>query len=123
MRDVSRKALGQLEAEVLAALARRGGEAGTAELLPHLDADLAYTTVNTVLFRLYEKKLVTRVRAGRHYRYRLAVDESELVAGRMRDHLRHASDPGGVLSRFVRTLSAAEERALRDILGGRGEPR
>jgi predicted transcriptional regulator len=117
---VSRKALGQLEAEVLAALAGLGGAAGTSELLARLDGDPAYTTVNTILYRLYNKKLVTRVRDGRHYQYRLAVDESALVADRMRDHLRHASDPGGVLSRFVRTLSPDEERKLREILGGDG---
>lgn len=113
---MSRRPLGRLEAEVLAALAAAGGAAGTAELRVRLDGDPAYTTVNTVLHRLYEKKLVTRVRAGRHYRYRLAVDESELVAGRMRDHLRLASDPGTVLNRFARSLSAEEARELRAFL-------
>ncbi|GLW67168.1 hypothetical protein Arub01_54110 [Actinomadura rubrobrunea] len=113
---MARRALGQLEAEVLAALAALGGSAGTAELRSRLEGNPAYTTVNTILFRLHEKKLVTRERSGRHYRYRLAVDESELVAGRMRDHLRHASDPGGVLSRFVETLSPDEARKLREIL-------
>jgi predicted transcriptional regulator len=112
--------LGQLEAEVLAALASLGGSAGTGELRARLDGDPAYTTVNTILFRLHEKELVTRVRVGRHYRYRLAVDESELVAGRMRDHLRHASDPGSVLSQFAQSLSAEEARKLREFLDREG---
>ncbi|KAB2374177.1 BlaI/MecI/CopY family transcriptional regulator [Actinomadura montaniterrae] len=115
---MSRRALGQLEAEVLAALAGLGGDAGTAELMARLEGEPAYTTVGTILYRLYRKGIVTRVRDGRQYRYRLAVDESALVADRMRDQLRHASDPGSVLSRFVRTLTPEEERKLREILGG-----
>jgi predicted transcriptional regulator len=121
MRPVSRRPLGRLEAEVLAALAAAGGLASTAELRARLDGDPAYTTVNTVLHRLHEKRLVTRVRAGRHYRYRLAVDESELVAGRMREHLRHASDPGTVLNRFARSLSVEEARKLREFLRAEGD--
>ncbi|WP_131735499.1 BlaI/MecI/CopY family transcriptional regulator [Actinomadura roseirufa] len=117
---MKRRALGQLEAEVLAALASLGGSAGTAELRSRLEGDPAYTTVNTILFRLYEKGFLTRARAGRHYRYRLAIDESEFVADRMHDHLRHASDPGGVLSRFVQALSADEARKLRELLGREG---
>ncbi|WP_242888433.1 BlaI/MecI/CopY family transcriptional regulator [Actinomadura litoris] len=113
-----RRPLGQLEAEVLAALAGLGGSARTAELVERLDGEPAYTTVNTILHRLHEKRLVTRTRAGRHYRYRLAIDESELVAGRMREHLRLASDPGTVLSRFVSTLSDEEARQLRAFLEG-----
>ncbi len=106
---------------MLAALAGLGGSASTAELVARLDGDPAYTTVNTILHRLCEKALISRTRAGRHYRYRLAVDESELVAGRMRAHLRHASDPVSVLNRFVRTLSSEEARQLRELLDDPGE--
>ncbi|MFC5754403.1 BlaI/MecI/CopY family transcriptional regulator [Actinomadura rugatobispora] len=106
---------------MLAALAALGGTAGTAELQARLEGHSAYTTVNTILFRLHEKGLVTRARVGRHYRYRLAVDESELVADRMHDHLRHASDPGTALSRFVQALSNDEARKLREILNRSGD--
>lgn len=115
-----RRQLGQLEAEVLAALAAADGHLSPAEIRARLDGEPAYTTVNTVLFRLYDKRLVTRERKGRHFTYRLAVDESRLVADRMHDHLRYASDPSGVLSRFVQTLSSEEERLLRSILGRDG---
>ncbi|MBC6462098.1 BlaI/MecI/CopY family transcriptional regulator [Actinomadura sp. HBU206391] len=118
---MTRRQLGQLEAEVLAALAAADGPVATAELRSRLSGDPAYTTVNTILFRLYEKRLVTRVRVGRHYQYRLAVDEAQLVAGRMHDHLRYASNASSVLSQFVQTLSADEAQALREILDSPGD--
>jgi len=105
-----------LEAEVLAALAAVDEPLSTADLRARIPGEPAYTTINTILFRLHAKQMVTRVRQGRHYLYRLAVDESRLVADRMHDHLRVASDPSGVLSRFVQNLSAEEERALREVL-------
>ncbi|TDC93079.1 BlaI/MecI/CopY family transcriptional regulator [Actinomadura sp. 7K507] len=117
---MARRPLGRLEAEVLAALAGADDAVSTAELRDRIPGDPAYTTVNTILFRLYAKHLVTREREGRHYRYRLAVDESRLVADRMRDHLRHASDPSSVLSRFVQTLTSDEEETLRMILDHTG---
>ncbi|TDC56428.1 BlaI/MecI/CopY family transcriptional regulator [Actinomadura sp. KC345] len=113
---MARRPMGRLEAEVLAALAGADDAMSTAELRDRVPGDPAYTTVNTILFRLHAKRLVTREREGRLYRYRLAVDESRLVADRMRDHLRHASDPSSVLSRFVQTLTSDEERALRAVL-------
>ncbi|GAA2103516.1 BlaI/MecI/CopY family transcriptional regulator [Actinomadura alba] len=108
--------MGQLEAEVLAALAAADGPISTAGLRDRIPGDPAYTTINTILFRLHAKHLVTRERHGRHFLYRLAVDESRLVADRMRDHLRHASDPSSVLSRFVQNLTTDEEDALRAVL-------
>lgn len=114
---MSRRPLGRLEAEVLAALAASDGPAGTGELRDRIPGDPAYTTVNTILFRLHAKRLVTRERHGRQYKYRLVVDESRLVADRMRDHLRYASDPSSVLTRFVADLSPDEEKALRAVLG------
>ncbi|GAA1553894.1 BlaI/MecI/CopY family transcriptional regulator [Actinomadura kijaniata] len=113
-----RRQLGQLEAEVLAALAAADGFVTTARLRDRLSGDPAYTTVNTILFRLHDKGLVVRERSGRRFRYRLVVDESKLVAGRMRDQLRVASDPAGVLAQFVRTLNADETAALRELLDG-----
>ena len=46
------------------------------------------------------------------------MDESALVADRMHEHLRHASDPVSVLNRFVRTLTTEEARHLRAMLEG-----
>jgi predicted transcriptional regulator len=76
--------------------------------------------VNTILFRLYKKRLVTRVRNGRQYNYRLAIDQAKLVADRMRTQLSYASDPLNALNQFVKTLSADEEQALRKVLDRQG---
>ena len=119
---MSRRQLGQLEAEVLAALAAADGYISATDLRTRLDGDPAYTTVNTILFRLHGKGLITRMRAGRYYVYRLAVDEARLVADRMHDQLSYPSDPTSVLSRFVQTLSVEEEQALRQILNDHAEP-
>lgn len=113
---MSRKRLGQLEAEILALLAGAEDYLSTAQLREKLDGSPAYTTVNTVLFRLLDKKMVERAQRGRGFAYRLLVDESELAAGRMFDHLRVASDPSDVLNQFVHGLNPAEEKALRELL-------
>jgi len=111
--------LGQLEAEVLAAVAV-AGPVSAADVAARVSGAPAYTTINTILFRLLDKGLVTRAREGRQFLYRTAVDEARLVADRMHDHLRHASDASSVLSRFVQTLSSEEERELRRILNEGG---
>jgi predicted transcriptional regulator len=51
----------------------------------HLDQSdrRAYTTVMTVLNRLVEKKLLTRVRDGRNYVYRAGIDRESFVADRI----------------------------------------
>ncbi|RFU42740.1 BlaI/MecI/CopY family transcriptional regulator [Actinomadura logoneensis] len=119
---MTRRRLGQLEAEVLAALAAAERPVSTAQLRDALTGAPAYTTVNTILFRLLGKGLVSRMREGRHFLYKLAVDESLLVADQMRARLRVASDPREVLARFVATLSREEELTLRAILAHPHEP-
>jgi predicted transcriptional regulator len=109
--------MGVLEAEVLAALSAAGRPLSPQELLDGLgDADLAYSTVTTVLTRLAAKGLVVRERAGRHYAYRLAVDEAQVVAGQMYDRLARSGDRSGVLRQFVTELGADDAVALRALL-------
>jgi predicted transcriptional regulator len=119
--EVSRRRLGQLEAEVLAVLAGADGYLSPAELRERLAGTPAHTTVNTVLFRLLDKKMVERLPRGRGFVYRLVADESGLAAERMFTHLRLAHNPSSVLSQFVQGLSASEEAALRAFLDERGE--
>ncbi|MGW0197173.1 BlaI/MecI/CopY family transcriptional regulator [Nonomuraea sp. NPDC003201] len=117
---MSRRKLGQLEAEVLAVLAGADGFLPPQEICDRLDGDPAYTTVNTILFRLLDKRLVERTKQGRAYAYRLTADESGLAAERMFGHLRLAHNPSAVLGQFVHGLSPQEEAALRALLEGSG---
>jgi predicted transcriptional regulator len=111
-----RRPMGSLEAAVLDQLWGHPDGATPAVIMDGLDSDLAYTTVMTVLTRLWEKGLAHRERQGRAYLYRAAVSEAELIAQRMSAALDRANDHRATLSRFVVGLSKKDERLLRRIL-------
>lgn len=112
-----RRATGELESEVLALLWALDAEGATpAEVQASVGSDLAYTTVMTILSRLWKKGLVDRERRGRAYAYRPVVSEADLAAQRMKAHLDRAGDREGALNRFVDALPKKDERALRRIL-------
>ncbi|WP_329139900.1 BlaI/MecI/CopY family transcriptional regulator [Streptomyces sp. NBC_01476] len=114
-----RRARGELEAEVLAALWAAGEPVGAGTVREQVAGDPAYTTVLTILTRLHEKGLVTRERAGRGYLYAPLHDEAGHAAAGMRDFLDHGGDRAAVLSRFVSGLSAEDEKLLERLLRGR----
>lgn len=111
--------MGALEHEVLVHLWQLPGAATPAEVLAHMCDDLAYTTVMTILARLWKKGLVTRERRGRAFAYQAVFTEAELAARRMGAALERANDRAAVLSRFVGQLSKNDERILRRVLGDR----
>lgn len=108
--------MGALEGEVLLALWATEEGATPAQVLAELGDDLAYTTVMTILTRLWHKGLVDRERRGRAFVYRPSVTEADLAARRMQEHLEGVRDREAVLSRFVGTLSKRDERLLRRLL-------
>jgi predicted transcriptional regulator len=114
--DSGRRARGTLEQEVVAALAAAAEPMTPAQVRDQLGADLAYTTVMTVLARLSEKGLVTRERVGRAYAYTAVQDEAEVTARQMQRLLDAGDDRAAVLSRFVGVLSDDDERLLIDLL-------
>lgn len=129
---VTRRAHGTLESAVLAILWKAGRPLSPAEVREHLTAqgesrgqdpgdaaELAYTTVVTILTRLAEKGALTRARDGRAYRYAPVADEAGLAARRLTAMLDTATDRQAVLSRFVEDLSDHDERLLRDLLDTR----
>jgi predicted transcriptional regulator len=79
--------------------------------------ELAYTTVMTVLDRLAKKKLTSRERDGKAWRYRAAAPREELAADLMRDALDRAGDRREALVRFVGQVSDEEAALLREALG------
>lgn len=111
-----RRQTGELEQEVLLQLWTLGQPSTPAEVLSQLDDDLAYTTVMTILSRLWQKGLVVRKRRGRAFAYEPALSEAELTARRMRESLSASSDPKAALVTFVGTLTRAQARVLQDRL-------
>ncbi|RLK53915.1 putative transcriptional regulator [Actinokineospora cianjurensis] len=114
-----RRRPGELAAHVLNTLAEAGRPLSPGELLELLDppGSLSYSAVVTTLTRLYEKKAVTRERAGRAYRYTAVTDPSALVAWRMSRLLDADPDHTSVLTRFVSALDEKDEQTLRRLLG------
>ena len=107
---------GALEAEVLHRLWAAGGSMTPAEMLESLGGDLAYTTITTVLTRLWGKGLVERLPAGRGFSYRAVVSEAEHAASRIRAVLGAVQDREGALAHFVGALDKRDEKALRKVL-------
>ncbi len=114
---LGRRAPGSLAGAVLDILLRADRALTPAEVRDEL-ADLSYSTVVTILTRLYAKGVVSRERsAGRAFAYRPVADESGLAARRMHQVLAGEVDREAVLTRFVSDLSAADEQVLRELLG------
>jgi BlaI family transcriptional regulator, penicillinase repressor len=108
--------MGALEAQVLNQLWEAGRPLTPREVLASIDPELAYTTVLTILTRLWKKGLAERAPDGRVYRYRPKLDEAEYVATAMQRELDRAHDQTAVLSRFVDRLPKRDLRLLRKLL-------
>lgn len=116
---VPRRAAGTLEAEVLGILRDAGEPLTPGEVRQRLPAgrggELSYSTVVTIVSRLYDKGLLARQRVGRGFTY-TPVDEASLAAIRMSQALGSGTDHDAVLSRFVSGLSGRDARLLRSLL-------
>lgn len=110
--------LGSLEAELLTVLWRRGGWVSApevhAELLMH--RPVGYTTVSTVLIRLWQKGHLERVRDGRAFAYRAVRTKEQFAATRMAGLLSDLDDRPRALSWFLDLLGADERAQLRRLL-------
>ena len=118
-----RRGMGELESAVMRQLWDAGRPLSPAEVRDALGGELAYTTVMTILGRLWEKGLTQRERRGRAYVYWPPVSEAELAAQRMRAALDRTADRETTLARFVEELSPNDEGVLRQLLGRLGRRR
>ena len=112
--------LGDRELDVMGVLWELGSGTVT-EVRAQLPADLAYTTVLTILRNLEEKEFVSHEAEGRAHRYFPLVARQtarKTALARLIDKLFHGS-PDLLLAQLVadRDLSAAELRRLRKQLG------
>ncbi len=115
-----RRAVGELENDVLTILWSAGIPLTPSEVLEQHGSNLAYTTVMTVLSRLWQKGHVTRTQRGRAFGYAPKLSEGEFGAAQLAEALSKVQDRPAALSRFVGTLSGAEARQLRAALDERG---
>jgi BlaI family penicillinase repressor len=116
---MSEPALGSRELDVMRVLWDLGS--GTvAEVREQLPADLAYTTVLTILRNLEEKDYVSRSSEGRAHRYSPRVDRAAArrsAIARIVDTLFHGAPEELVLHMVEdRTLSKADIRKLNDLI-------
>ena len=115
--------LGELERAVMDVLWNAPDGSTAQEIVEQLaardgTAELATTTVLTVLDRLRRKDFVTRERAGRAHRYRAARTRDDVIAASMLAVLETTDDRRSALVRFAGAVSAEEAALLREALAG-----
>jgi BlaI family transcriptional regulator, penicillinase repressor len=117
--DAHHHGLGPLERQVLDAVWRLG-RASVREVRSALPQAVAYTTVMTVLDRLYKKGVLERQRAGRAFVYSAAVSPEQLQSSVAMGLLRRLLGGGGeaaspVLSNLVDTVGERDRRLLDEL--------
>lgn len=108
------RTLGELEARVMRVLWHRQKPTTVREVFEQVtvERDLAYTTVMTVMERLWRKGLLSREPRGRAFQYTAAVSEAEYTAGLMHGLLTTSRDRRQVLAHFLRGMRKADEAEL-----------
>lgn len=111
------RALGELEARVMRVLWEAEKPLTVRETLSTLasEREFAYTTVMTILERLWRKGFLHREGRGRAYEYTAAVSEAEYTARLMHEMLAGASDRRAALAHFVGRMGGADEAELRRL--------
>jgi len=110
--------LGALESKVMDVLWNASSPLSVREVHDSLitTADLAYTTVMTVLDRLAKKHILLRDRDGKAWHYRPAASREQLLVGEVLEAFRH---PGVDAETFGAALVAGLTPAERSALGAR----
>lgn len=80
------------------------------------DRDLAYTTVMTVMDKLYRKGWLRRERVGRAYRYEPVSTRAAYTATLMNEAWATSDNAAEALVHFFGMMSPEQQRALRSAL-------
>ena len=115
--------MGELERMVMGVLWDQRGWLTPGEVHEVLAAKrpLAYTTVMTILVRLWQKGRLERQRDGRAFAYRALHSREEHAADAMAKLLGDVEDRPTALAHFLQSLSAADRAQLRRTLRGQGK--
>ena len=114
----ARLPMGELEAKVMNVLWDRRGWMTPGEVHDVLAAQrpMAYTTVMTILVRLWQKGRLERQRDGRAFAYRPLQNREEHAAASMSDLLTKVENRPAALACFVESLGPADRAQLRRML-------
>ncbi|MGH9205678.1 MAG: BlaI/MecI/CopY family transcriptional regulator [Acidimicrobiales bacterium] len=113
----ARRAHGELETGVMAAVAAAAVPVTVHEVGQTVDAELSHTAVHTILNRLVDKGLLERDKTGRRHVYRPAANAATVVAHQMDALLHRGPSRAAVLRSFLSALGEEDERYLREWLG------
>ena len=110
--------LGELENEVMTRLWHWNRPATVREVLEDLlrERELAYTTVMTVMDKLFQKGLLRREQDGRAFRYEPVSSREAYTAALMNDAWATSDNPAAALVHFFGMMSPEQQEALRDAL-------
>jgi predicted transcriptional regulator len=111
-----RRGYGDLAQAILDLVSQAGVPVTPAQVRDALGGELAYTTVMTVMARLYDRGLLSRKRSGRAFAYTAVGDPAQVTARRMHRLLDVDADRAGVLARFVDGLTGEDEQLVRSLL-------
>jgi predicted transcriptional regulator len=113
------RAFGELEERIMKVLWRREEPATVRDVHDVLteETPLAYTTVMTVMDRLWRKGFLERRPRGRAYEYVPVHTEAEHTAALMHELLSRTRDRRTALAHFVRGMRKGDEAELLRLTG------
>ncbi|MCA1712756.1 MAG: BlaI/MecI/CopY family transcriptional regulator [Actinobacteria bacterium] len=116
---------GELEAAVMDRLWTAGDGRLVRDVLTELqvDREIAYTTVMTVMERLFRKGMLTRVQQGKAFIYAPAMTRADYTANAMAAALAGTRDRDAALVHFADKMTAREASTLLAALASRAERR
>jgi len=120
---MAKLAMGELEAAVMDVLWDAAGPLTPGQVHEVLSGErsLAYTTVMTILVRLWQKGRLDREPLGRAYSYRPLQSREAYAASRMDEVLGGTRDRPLALSYFIAGLKPGDRARMRALLETRGE--
>ena len=112
---------GELEAAVMERMWNADGPRSVRDVMEDLlsERSIAYTTVMTVMERLFRKGLLTRVEQSRAYLYSPAKSRADYTAGLMAEALANSTDKAATLVHFAEQVTVREAKQLLKALAER----
>ncbi|SPL98741.1 Transcriptional regulator, MecI family [[Actinomadura] parvosata subsp. kistnae] len=108
------RALGDLESTIMDRLWSYHRPSSVRHVLEDLrrDREIAYTTVMTVMDKLYKKGLLRRQPQGKAYIYEPLITKEAYTAQQMRESLARSGNQAATLAHFLERLNPEESKAL-----------